>query len=121
MSRAGLHVAAVVAVVVALLGGLWLWSGVIAPGYRSAIALGVAWCVAVSVVAGRAGRRLPRVRRTLRVATLACSAGLVAAAVFTSVRETTVDEAVVQGAPASSLGREELEREVGADPLAPQR
>jgi predicted PurR-regulated permease PerM len=120
MSRLAPHVAAVAAVVLALAGGLWLWAGAVAPGYRSSIALGIAWCVLVLVVAGRIGRRLPDLRRTLRVTTLACAAVLIVGTYLTSIRETTVDEPLVQGAPASSLDAAELEREVGDDPLAPQ-
>lgn len=120
MSRVAPHVAAVVAVVLALAGGLWLWAGAVAPGYRSSIVLGVAWCVLVLIAAGRVGRRLPGLRRTLRATTLACAAVLVVGTYLTSIRATTVDEPLVRGVPASSLNQDELEREVGGDPLAPQ-
>lgn len=121
MRRVAPHVAAAAAVVLAIVGGLWLWTGVVAPGYWSAIVLGVAWCVLVSVAAGRAGRRLPHVRRTLRASFFACAALLVAGFYVTSVRETTVDEVVVKGSPASSLSESERERALqGTDPLAPQ-
>lgn len=120
MTRLAPHLVAVLALVAALAAGLWFWAAVVAPGYRSAIALGVAWCVLVAVVAGRVGRRQPRVRSTLRVASVACSAALAAAFAWTSIRETTVDEVVVRGAPASSLSPQEREDALGADPLAPQ-
>lgn len=120
MSRIASHVAAVLAVVLALAGGLWLWAGAVAPGYRSAIALGVAWCVLVAFAAGRAGKALPSLQRTLRATSLACVALLVVGFYATSIRETTVDEMVEQGAPASSLSEAEREAELGGDPLAPQ-
>lgn len=114
------HLAAVAAVLLVLVGGLWFWAGVVAPGYWSAVVLGVLWCVAVSVAAGRAGKALPSVKRTLRVTSILALAALAAGSYWTSVRETTVDEPIVQGAPASSLSPEELAQELGEDPLAPQ-
>lgn len=53
MSRLARHALAIATVLVALVTGLWFWSGVVAPGYRSSIALGVLWCALVVVLAGR--------------------------------------------------------------------
>ena len=114
------HVAAAAAVVCALLAGLWFWGGVVAPGYWSTVALCACWCVVVSVAAGKAGKALPAVKRTLRVTFLVAAAALAAGSYWTSVRETTVDEPVVEGAPASTLSPAELAQELGGDPLAPQ-
>ncbi|MBA2349494.1 MAG: hypothetical protein H0V81_14495 [Solirubrobacterales bacterium] len=123
MTRATRHALAVVTVLVALAAGLWFWSGVVAPGYRSSIALGVLWCVLVVVLAGRVGGRLPELKRTLRATTTAAVVVLLAGTYWTSIRETEVNEVVEVGAPASSLSEEELAEEAGVapgvDPLAP--
>jgi hypothetical protein len=104
-------------VVLTLLVGLWFWSGVVAPGYWTAIGFGVAWFVACSVLFGRIGKARPELRPWLRGTFLACSAAAVAGFWWTSVRETEVNEAIVTGVPASELGRAEI---AVADPLAPQ-
>ena len=104
-------------VVVTLVTGLWFWSGVVAPGYWSAIVLGVAWFVACSVIFGRAGKTLPVLRPWLRGTFLACSVAALAGFWWTSLRDTVVDEPVVTGVPASKLKPGELRV---ADPLAPQ-
>jgi hypothetical protein len=102
-------------VVVTLLAGLWLWSGVVAPGYWSAIGLGVAWFVVCSVIFGRVGKALPQLRPWLRGTFLACSVAALAGFWWTSVRDTVVDEQVVTGVPASRVTTD-----TPADPLAPQ-
>jgi Electron transfer DM13 len=104
-------------VVVMLVAGLWFWSGVVAPGYWSAIGLGVAWFVACSMIFGRIGKSRPPLRPWLRGTFLACSAIAVVGFWWTSVRETEVNERIVTGVAASDLPAAEL----GAgDPLAPQ-
>lgn len=120
MSGGARQVATVLAVVLALVAGLWFWSSIVAPGYRSSIALGVLRCVLVVVAAGRIGGRLPELKRTLRLTTSVAVVVLVAETYWTSVRETEVNEPVEIGAPASSLTEEELAEETGVDPLAPQ-
>ncbi len=94
---------AAVAVVAALGVGTWFWSGAVAPGYRSSIALGVAWFVAVSAVAGKLTKHRPGLRRWTRATFVVCAVASVAAFGWTSVRSTTVDEEVVTGVPASKL------------------
>ena len=96
-------VSAALAVVAALVLGTWFWAGTVAPGYRSSIALGVLWFVAVSIVAGRLTKHRPAVRRWTRPTFVACAVASVAAFGWTSVRPTTVDETVVTGVPASKL------------------
>ena len=108
---------AVPAVVVFLLAGLWFWSGVVAPGYWSTIALGVLWFVACSVIFGRIGKARPELRPWVRGTFLACSVAAVAGFYWTSVRDTVVNETVVTGIPASQAPASAT----GAgDPLAPQ-
>jgi len=104
-------------VVVALLAGLWLWSGVVAPGYWSAIVLGVAWFIACSVIIARFAKVRPELRPWLRGTFLACSLAAALGFWWTSLRDTVVDEQVVTGVAASEV------KDAGAgggDPLAPQ-
>ncbi len=101
-------------VVITLLVGLWFWSGVVAPGYWSAIVLGVLWFVACSVIFGRVGKERPELRPWLRGTFLLCSLAAVVGFYWTSVRDTVVDEQVVTGVPASKAPK------AAADPLAPQ-
>lgn len=119
MSRRALVVpVAALALLAALAVGLWFWAGVVAPGYDSAIALGVAWFIAVSVAAGAVAKRLPQLRRALRTTFLAATVLTVAAFAWTSLRETEVDEPLETGTPASRLAPEE--RPDVDDLLAPQ-
>ena len=104
--------------VIATLGaGLWFWSGVVAPGYWSAIVLGVVWFFACSVLFGRIGKARPELRPWVRGTFLACSVAAVFAFYWTSVRDTVVDENVVTGVPASQAPKDALGE---GDPLAPQ-
>jgi len=104
-------------VVATLIAGLWFWSGVVAPGYWSAIALGVAWFVACSVLFGRIAKARPHLRWWLRGPFLACSLLICVAFYWTSIRETEVDETIVTGMPASQLP---AAQRGAVDPLAPQ-
>ena len=104
-------------VVVMLVAGLWFWSGVVAPGYWSAIGLGVAWFVACSMIFGRIGKARPELRWWLRGPFLACSVVALVGFWWTSLRDTEVNERVVTGVAASELSAAELG---SADPLAPQ-
>jgi len=88
----------------------------VAPGYWSAIVLGTLWFVACSVLFGRLGKARPELRLALRATFLTCSALAIAGFYWTSVRDTVVDENVVEGVPASELPRAPSE----VDPLAPQ-
>ena len=105
---------AIPAVVATLAVGVWFWSGVVAPGYWSAIVLGTLWFVACSVLFGRLGKARPELRLPLRATFLTCSALAVFGFYWTSIRDTVVDEDVVVGVPASKLPK------ATADPLAPQ-
>jgi Electron transfer DM13 len=100
------------AVAATLVAGAWVASGVVAPRLAAvaghgavvlAIGLGVAWFV----VAGRSVRRLAGGdavrRRVLQATCLVTAVAVGAVAVYTSVRTTTVDEAVATGVPTSRL------------------
>ncbi len=104
-------------VVVTLAAGLWFWSGVVAPGYWSAIGLGILWFVACSMLFGRVGQARPELRPWVRGTFLACSVAAVFAFYWTSGRDTVVDEDVVMGVPASQAPKDALGE---GDPLAPQ-
>ncbi len=112
------RVAAALGVVAALVLGTWFWAGAVAPGYRSSIALGVAWFVVVSAVAGKLTKDRPALRRWTQTAFVLCAVTSSAAFYWTSVRPTTVNETVVTGVPASELGGGALDPDDAA-PLDP--
>ncbi|MBA3747325.1 MAG: DM13 domain-containing protein [Solirubrobacterales bacterium] len=116
MSRAP-KLLAPVGVVVALVAGLWFWSGQVAPGYFSAIAFGVLWFVVCSIAFGRIGKRRPELRWWLRGPFLACSLVACVAFYWTSIRETEFNETIVTGVAASELPAAD---QPAVDPLAPQ-
>jgi hypothetical protein len=86
-------------VLVALLGGLWVASGLIAPTYLTSIIFGVVWFVLASVALGKAVKRRPDlkwwVRGTFLVTAVACGAAFA----WTSLRDEKVNEKVVTGVP----------------------
>ena len=104
-------------VVLTLVAGVWFWSGVVAPGYWTAIGFGIAWFLVCSVIFGRAGKARPPLRPWLRGTFLACSAAALAGFWWTSIRETEVNERVATGVPASEVKAADLGV---SDPLAPQ-
>jgi len=84
-----------------LLAGLWFWSGVVAPGYDSSIALGVVWFVAASL-AIRFGLRGRRPLKLPVQATFVATALLVGAVfAWTTFRDVTVVEDVATGIAAT--------------------
>ena len=93
----------VLGVLVALLGGLWIASGLIAPTYLTSIIFGVLWFVIASVALGKAVKRRPDlkwwVRGTFLVTAVACGAAFA----WTSLRDEKVNEKVVTGVPAAAL------------------
>ena len=98
-----LRLAAIPITVAVLLAGLWFWSGVVAPGYDSSIALGVAWFVAVSLGI-RFGLRGRRALKLPVQATFAATALLVGAVfAWTTFRDVTVVEDVARGRPAAEV------------------
>ncbi len=110
--------AAALAVVAALVVGLWFWAGVVAPGYDASIALGVAWFLAVSVLVAVIAKRRPELRLVLRGTFLAAAAVTLSAFAWTSLRETEVNERLDSGTPASRIAPEQ--RPDVDDLLAPQ-
>jgi Electron transfer DM13 len=99
------HVAIVLGVVVALLAGLWLASGLIAPTYLTSIIFGVVWFLLASVGLGKAVKNRPGFKWTVRGTFLATAVVVSAAFAWTSLRDKAVNEDVPVGVPASSLPR----------------
>lgn len=96
-----LRLAAIPLTVAILLAGLWFFGGVVAPGYNSSIALGVAWFVAASLGI-RFGLRDRRALKLPVQATFLATAVLVGAIfAWTTFRDVTVVEDVATGVPQS--------------------
>jgi hypothetical protein len=89
-------------VLIALLGGLWVAAGLLAPTYLTSIVFGVVWFVIASVLLGRAVKRRPDLRWWVRGTFLATAALCTAAFAWTSLRDKTVNETVPVGVPASA-------------------
>ena len=100
-STAGTRVAAAIGTVAALLAGLWLFAGVIAPDYTTSIVLGAVWFVLASFLIGRVWKRYPDLKWPTRGALFATAMVASAAFAWTSLRDDTVDETVVTGVKAS--------------------
>src|SRR3954465_11905942 len=86
-------------VLVALLGGLWIAAGLIAPTYLTSIIFGVVWFVLASVALGKVVKGRPDlkwwVRGTFLVTAVACGAAFA----WTSLRDEKVNENVVVAVP----------------------
>lgn len=101
MTRAALQLATALGVLALLVAGGWLWGAVVAPGFWTAVALVVAWFLVVGTLTARLARRRPDLRLALRGTYAAAALAALALGYLTSVRETTVDEPLVTGVPAS--------------------
>ena len=97
------HVAIVLGVVVSLLAGLWIASGLIAPTYLTSIIFGVVWFVLASVVLGKAVKNRPELKWTVRGTFLATAVVVGAAFAWTSLRDKTVNEDIPTAVPASQV------------------
>jgi hypothetical protein len=97
------RVGIVLGVLVALLGGLWIAAGLLAPTYLTSIVFGIAWFVLASVILGKAVKRRPDLKWWVRGTFLATSAVCAAAFAWTSLRDDKVNEKVVKGVPARSV------------------
>jgi hypothetical protein len=91
------------AVVAFLLAGLWFFSGVVAPGYNSSIALAVVWFVAAAAGLSFVKRRWPALNRYIQLSVLGTAAVVAAIFAWTTFRDKTVTETVVTGAPQSQM------------------
>ena len=77
--------------------GLWIFAGLIAPGYISSIVLGVIWFVLCSWLIGRFWKRYPGLKWPARGAFLVTAVAIIAVVAATSLRDKTVHEKVVTG------------------------
>jgi Electron transfer DM13 len=107
-----LRLLAIPLTLVVLLAGLWVFAGVVAPGYYTSIAFGAGWFVlayaAIRVCLRRgSGFKLP-VQATFAATALAVGAVFA----WTTFRDVTVNEQIVRGAPASAA------QDAGAAPSA---
>lgn len=83
-----------------LLAGLWLFAGVLAPGYDTSILFGIGWFVALSVVLGKLTKGRRDLRPFTRGAFLLTAVTVSAIAAWTTFRDETVNEQIVTAAPA---------------------
>lgn len=83
------------ATIVFLLAGLWLFAGVLAPGYYTSFVLSAVWFVVALLVLGQVRKRVPPLDRPLRYTYLATALVLVVFVGLTTFRDDTVDEQVV--------------------------
>ncbi len=95
------NLAAALAVLALLAAGSWLWGALVAPGFWTAIGAVVVWFLVVGTLTARLARRKPELRLALRGTYLAAAAATLLVGYLTAVRETTVDEPLVTGVPAS--------------------
>ena len=84
-------------VVVFTLLGLWVFSGLIAPGYISSIVLGVVWFLIAAVLLGRFRKNRPHLTWAVRGTFIVTAVVVSVFALLTSVRDKTVNETVVTG------------------------
>jgi hypothetical protein len=89
-------------VLVALLGGLWIASGLIAPTYLTSIIFGVVWFLIASVALGKAVKGRPDLKWWVRGTFLTTAVVVAAAFAWTSLRDKTVNEEVLTGVPVSA-------------------
>lgn len=80
-----------------LLAGLWLFAGVLAPGYYTSFLLSAVWFVLAMIALGVVRKRVPALDRPLRYTYLATALVLVVFVGLTTFRNDTVDEQVVSG------------------------
>ena len=106
----GMKIVAAVATVAVLLGGLWLFAGVIAPDYLWSIILGAVWFLIGSFLVGRVWKAYPDLKWATRGALFVTAIAAAVGFAWTSLRNDTVDEEVVTGvkanqaAPAAEAG-----------------
>jgi Electron transfer DM13 len=118
-ATAGVAWAVAIPSVLGVLGlGIWFFGGVVAPGYATSILLTFGWfVVAGALVMWAAGRR-PELKMPLRVTFLAAAAISAAGFYWTSIRDDTVNEAIVRGVAASQAATRSTATGTPAAPAA---
>lgn len=104
-----IRLAIALGVVVALLAGLWVASGLLAPTYLTSIVFGFAWFLIASVALGKAVKGRPELRWAVRGPFLATAVLGVIAFAWTSLRDEEVNENVATGVPVSAAAGPPLE------------
>ncbi|WP_354698081.1 hypothetical protein DSM112329_03745 [Paraconexibacter sp. AEG42_29] len=115
MSRLLAAVAAIAALLAVLAGGIWLFGAVVAGSTAAAVVLVGAWFAVVGLATEAATRRRSSLRMVLRIAFVTTTVVLLGAGAYTSTHETTVNEALDTGPPASRAAPAAVD-----DLLAPQ-
>jgi hypothetical protein len=95
------RVLAVPVAAIVVLAGLWLFAGVIAPGYYGSIAFAIGWFVAASVGIGMVAKRAPSLKWPLRGTYLAIVLLVGGWSAYTTFTDKTVNEQIVTGVAAS--------------------
>jgi hypothetical protein len=110
----------VLGVIAFTLVGLWVFSGLIAPGYISSIVLGVLWFLLAAVRLGRFRKKRPHLTWQVRGAFIGTAVVVAALAAWTSVRDKTVHEQVVTGVKLSEAESTARVPEAPEKPPPPQ-
>jgi Electron transfer DM13 len=105
-----------------LLGGLYVFAGLVAPGYYTSIGFGAGWMLVAGVTMNQLAKRVPGLRWYVRGTVIATSLAVGAWFALTSLGDTTVNEKVVTGVRASDLpagqpSAEPATREAAARPV----
>ena len=116
MTRVATSVGAAAALVVVLVAGVWFFGAEVAATTDGAVLLTGAWFAVVGAVLLLLVRRRPSVRGPLIGTFVVTTVVLMAAGAYTTMHETTVDEPLVTGTPASEVAPAAVD-----DLLAPQR
>lgn len=115
MTRVVASGAAAVGLIAVLLSGLWFLGAVVAQTTNSSVALVGAWFIVVGVAVLLGTRRRPALSWALRGTFVLTTVALLAAGAYTSLHETTVNERLESGPPASRVAPAAVD-----DLLAPQ-
>lgn len=98
------RVAAVPLAALAILAGLWLFAGVVAPGYYASIGFAIGWFIAASVAIGVVVRRKPSLRWPLRATYLIIVVLVGGWSAWTTFTDKTVNEQIVTGVASAQGG-----------------
>ena len=118
------RIAIALGVVVAVLAGLWVASGLLAPTYLTSIIFGFVWFLIASVILGKAVKGRPEFKWNVRGPFLATAVVATIAFFITSVLDKKVDEDVVTGVPVSAAAGPPVEagtKPAKSKPKPPER
>jgi len=98
------RLAAILVAAAVILAGLWLFAGVLAPGYYGSIAFAIGWFVLASLAIGAVARRTPSLKWPLRATYLAIVVLVGGWTAWTTFTDDVVNEQIVQGAATQEGG-----------------